>query len=305
MGFFEGAGNLLDLPASSLRDLLGGENPFDQYLDPFGTENRLDITELTGLEGTPAWLADMILDPVNLIGGAGIIKNLPKMLKAYRASKAAKASSRAAATTRAAQRASGRQGRESMRSNQIGRLKEEFSDATGVSSLDDITEAMLEEVGATLPKPLREFIPGATGEAPLGIVRRAIGGVRGAPGAAKRLGATGWRGYRSLPRPSQAAIGAKLATGLGTGFTPTGLFEEEAIPDLSEALSDVMGDHESMDIVISELKRTSGATTNEPLNMADPIELLLRNNAAIQPIPEMMWDPEQRVIYDPRDPWSR
>jgi hypothetical protein len=192
-----------------------------------------------------------------------------------------------------------------MRKNQITRLKEEFSDATGVSSLDDITEAMLEEAGATLPKPLREFIPGATGVAPLGIVRRAIGGVRGAPGAAKRLGATGWRGYRSLPRFSQAAIGAKGVTGLGTGFDPTGLFEEEAIPDLGEVLADATGSPEMMDIIAAELQRTSGAATNEPLNRADPIELFLRNNAAIQPIPEMMWDPEQRVIYDPRDPWSR
>lgn len=33
-------GNTLDLPGSSIRDLLAGENPFDQYLSPFSAKNR-------------------------------------------------------------------------------------------------------------------------------------------------------------------------------------------------------------------------------------------------------------------------
>ena len=100
------AGNALDLPASSLRDLFSGTNPFDQWATPFTSENRTSGRDMlnpifgknkeTGMSG---WLndpmegvadvlgfgAEMILDPVNLISGAGVAK----VLKGRKAAKSA------------------------------------------------------------------------------------------------------------------------------------------------------------------------------------------------------------------------
>jgi|694.fasta_scaffold00458_67 hypothetical protein len=91
------AGNALDLPASSLRDLFAGSNPFDQWATPFTSENRTSGRDMlnpifgknkeTGMSG---WLndplegvadvlgfgAEMILDPLNLVSGAGVMKAL-------------------------------------------------------------------------------------------------------------------------------------------------------------------------------------------------------------------------------------
>jgi hypothetical protein len=81
-------GNLLDLPGSSVRDLLSGQNPFDQWATPFSDENRasgrdvlaplLGRNEETGMSG---WLQnpmegvkdvagfglEMAADPLNLV----------------------------------------------------------------------------------------------------------------------------------------------------------------------------------------------------------------------------------------------
>ena len=89
------AGNALDLPASSLRDLFSGTNPFDQWATPFTSENRTSGRDMlnpifgknkeTGMAG---WLddpmegvadvlgfgAEMVLDPLNLVSGAGVMK---------------------------------------------------------------------------------------------------------------------------------------------------------------------------------------------------------------------------------------
>lgn len=86
-----GAGNALDLPGSSVRDLLRGENPFDQWADPFGSSKRTSgrqLLESLGLLGTDddsfGWDdvggmgAEMLLDPINLLGGAGIARRLVK-----------------------------------------------------------------------------------------------------------------------------------------------------------------------------------------------------------------------------------
>ena len=91
------AGNALDLPASSLRDLFAGSNPFDQWATPFSSDNRTSGRDLlnpifgknkeTGMAG---WLddpmegvadvlgfgAEMVLDPLNLVSGAGVMKAL-------------------------------------------------------------------------------------------------------------------------------------------------------------------------------------------------------------------------------------
>lgn len=99
------AGNALDLPGSSVRDLLTGNNPFDQWLTPFSDQNRatgrdvlaplLGANEETGMAG---WLdnpmeglkdvagfgAEVLLDPTNLIPGRAV-------LRAMKGRKAAKA----------------------------------------------------------------------------------------------------------------------------------------------------------------------------------------------------------------------
>jgi hypothetical protein len=91
------AGNALDLPASSLRDLFAGSNPFDQWATPFTSDNRTSGRDLlnpifgqnkeTGMSG---WLddpmegvadvlgfgAEMVIDPLNLVSGAGVVKAL-------------------------------------------------------------------------------------------------------------------------------------------------------------------------------------------------------------------------------------
>lgn len=88
MDILAGAGNLLDLPGSSLRDILSGRNPFDQWATPFSDVNRasgrdvlqpfLGANEETGMSG---WMdnpmegfkdiagfgAEMLLDPLNLV----------------------------------------------------------------------------------------------------------------------------------------------------------------------------------------------------------------------------------------------
>lgn len=91
------AGNALDLPASSLRDLVTGNNPFDQWTTPFSSDNRTSGRDLlnpifgankeTGMAG---WLddpmegvadvlgfgAEMVLDPLNAVSGAGVVRAL-------------------------------------------------------------------------------------------------------------------------------------------------------------------------------------------------------------------------------------
>lgn len=46
MGMASGLGNAIDLPGSSVRDLLAGENPFDQWLSPLSGEDRTTGVDL-------------------------------------------------------------------------------------------------------------------------------------------------------------------------------------------------------------------------------------------------------------------
>lgn len=92
--------NLLDLPGSSVRDLVGGENPFDQWASPLSGEHRLSGSQLvsryTGASpdswgSTLAGFgAEMVLDPTNLVGGLGLLK---KALAARRANALGKVTS--------------------------------------------------------------------------------------------------------------------------------------------------------------------------------------------------------------------
>ena len=110
------AGNALDLPASSLRDLLTGNNPFDQWATPFSDRNRatgrdvlspfLGANEETGFAGwadnpmeglkdIAGFGAEVLLDPLNFVSGAGVVK-------ALRGAKAAKGRNAVAAAENAA-----------------------------------------------------------------------------------------------------------------------------------------------------------------------------------------------------------
>jgi len=92
LGAVATVGNFLDLPGSSVRDLLAGENPVDQWLTPFSAENRVsgrDLLERYGMRanretGILGWLkdpgeglrdlagfaAEVLTDPFGPVGGA-------------------------------------------------------------------------------------------------------------------------------------------------------------------------------------------------------------------------------------------
>lgn len=76
------AGNLLDLPGSMVRDALTGNNPFDQWADPFGGSDRVsgrDMLEQWGVldeneEGFDAgdvggFAAEVLTDPLTFLTG--------------------------------------------------------------------------------------------------------------------------------------------------------------------------------------------------------------------------------------------
>lgn len=67
LGAVATVGNLFDLPGSSVRDVLAGENPFDQWATPFSSDNRVsgrDLLTQYGLArknketGIPGWWDD-------------------------------------------------------------------------------------------------------------------------------------------------------------------------------------------------------------------------------------------------------
>lgn len=88
-----GLGSALDTysGASSVRDLIAGENPFDQFIDPFNEDKRttgrvmLEKRGVVGENEDQGWVPDVgdllgfaaetVLDPTNLIGG-GLLKRI-------------------------------------------------------------------------------------------------------------------------------------------------------------------------------------------------------------------------------------
>jgi hypothetical protein len=66
LGAVASVGNFLDLPGSSVRDILAGENPFDQWMSPLSSDNRVsgrDLLERYGMRknretGMSGWLSD-------------------------------------------------------------------------------------------------------------------------------------------------------------------------------------------------------------------------------------------------------
>lgn len=108
MDILAGAGNLLDLPGSSLRDILSGRDPFDQWATPFSDGNRatgrdvlepfLGANEETGMAG---WMdnpmegfkdvagfgLEMLTDPTNFLP----LSAVGKALRGRRAARSANA----------------------------------------------------------------------------------------------------------------------------------------------------------------------------------------------------------------------
>lgn len=88
-------GNLLDLPGSMVRDVVSGNNPFDQVIDPFGrnaAENRVegrDLLRKTGLVGerdtygnfATGLALEAALDPLTYVG-VGAASKAAKAMKA-------------------------------------------------------------------------------------------------------------------------------------------------------------------------------------------------------------------------------
>lgn len=75
-----GAGNLLDLPGSMVRDMLALQNPVDQLLTPFSHENRTtgrDLLRKYGMAGSEdnwgnfagGMAAEVLTDPLTYLGG--------------------------------------------------------------------------------------------------------------------------------------------------------------------------------------------------------------------------------------------
>lgn len=85
-------GNFLDLPGSAARDVLTGQNPFDQFLSPLSSENRAtgrDVLHHYGLatkNDPDKWEvadftgfgAEVLLDPLSYLGGVGLLKSVGK-----------------------------------------------------------------------------------------------------------------------------------------------------------------------------------------------------------------------------------
>ena len=268
MGIFTGLSNLADLPGSMFRDVVGLDNPFDQLLDPFGEEGRQTTEELTGVGGIPGWLLEVGMDPLTYIGGAGLIKALPKLMKARRAAKGAKAIKRTRALRQARGRAGGRQ-------SHIHRKKRKVAEAVGLSPENAhlVTEELAQGVGLTLKGP----------KGP-GILSRAKGGIaargRGLKGRAKH----GWRQYRRLPRSTQVIVAGKMSPGWAE--------EDEAPMDRGEL---------TIDRILEQYPELAGffeeeaMGISEPLNLSSPLERLQMNN----PGPEY-YSPSPSAFQMPR-----
>lgn len=107
-------GNVLDLPGSSVRDVLAWKNPFDQYLDPLGDSQRTsgrDLLRSYGMAGQhDTWgnfagglASEIATDPTNLISGKAILN----AMRGRRAAASANTGIRASNAKSLLQRASG------------------------------------------------------------------------------------------------------------------------------------------------------------------------------------------------------
>lgn len=107
-----GIGNTLDVPGSMVRDTLGGENPFNQLVAPWRSDNRLsgrDLARRWGLasqEDTWGNLAggiglELVTDPLNVVAGAGMLSRLLKGAKIAKATQGVEKANALSQTLRA------------------------------------------------------------------------------------------------------------------------------------------------------------------------------------------------------------
>ena len=270
MGIFSGISNLADLPGSMVRDVIGLDNPFDQLLDPFGEEGRQTTEELTGVGGIPGWLLEVGMDPLTYLGGAGLIKSLPKLMKARRAAKGSKALFRRKARQSAQGRRAGQASGLTRRKKRVAKKLWGTSDKAQAAG---VTEELAKLAGLTLKGP----------KGP-GILSRAKGGIaargRGLRGRAKHS----WRQYRRLPRSTQVIVAGKMSPGWAE--------EDEAPMDRGDL---------TIDRILEQYPELAGffeeeaMGINEPLNLSSPLERLQMNN----PGPEY-YSPSPSAFQMPR-----
>ena len=169
----EAAGNVLDLPASMIRDALVLRNPIDQLLSPLGQDNRTsgnEMLNMIGLEGDSPWLGlglEMALDPTTYLGWGALSKGA----KGYAAaSKALKAAGKKAGVT--------------------GVARDLLSPAA--KKLDDLRAARKARAGSRASQGLDTQLSGiekriaeleAQGQLPAGAAAQATAGVQAAAGA--------------------------------------------------------------------------------------------------------------------------
>lgn len=83
----KGVGNAADLPGSSVRDILARRNPLDQWMTPFGDQNRATGRDVlrtygmageqdTGLNAAGGMATEMALDPLSWMGAGALFKAL-------------------------------------------------------------------------------------------------------------------------------------------------------------------------------------------------------------------------------------
>ena len=112
LDILSGIGNTLDVPGSMVRDALGGENPFDQLMAPWRSDNRLSGRDLARRWGMASnqdtWgnLAggiglELATDPMNLLAGAGLLRRAFQGAKIAKATRAVDAANDASMMLRA------------------------------------------------------------------------------------------------------------------------------------------------------------------------------------------------------------
>ena len=110
LDILSGIGNTLDVPGSMVRDTLGGENPFDQLMATWRSDNRLSGRDLTrrwglsgdqdtGLNAAGGVATEMALDPLTWLGVSALTKAFRGGSVAARAGEAAASPMRQAFAT--------------------------------------------------------------------------------------------------------------------------------------------------------------------------------------------------------------
>lgn len=184
-GALESIGNTLDLPGSMVRDVLTGNNPFDQILSPFSSTNRVsgrDLLEQYGLApqndpnawemndfiaGPAGMAAEIALDPLTYLTFGG---SAAKTLAGKSAQKAGMLDDVAKIASAKAGRAVGQ--REAMMMTTVGDLLSPLSDAAQVAKKEALANAGYDAAtmgGQVLGSPVGWQIPFSDIGSPIGV----------------------------------------------------------------------------------------------------------------------------------------